>query len=150
MNQTKTQTFESPYGDYPATRRLGNPDTAAAGDSKQLRETMHDTTEGTCKTLSEAVQKATEQLGSWQAEQPGAWNKLLGSWQNKSKIYRELVEDFRDCFATAEEDLTEEEISKAFMEALKAQRDYYLKKKRFYLNLRSIIRSKLIEEGWEK
>lgn len=123
------------FGDYPATRRLGNPDTAAAGDSKQLRETMHDTTEGTCKTLAEAVEKSTEQLGSW---------------QNKSKIYRELVEDFRDFFATAEEDLTEEEISKAFMEALEAQRDYYLKKEHFYSNLRSIIRSNLIEEGWEE
>jgi len=29
--------------DYNATRRLGNPDTAAAGDAKQLRETMHET-----------------------------------------------------------------------------------------------------------
>jgi len=123
------------FGDYPATRKLGNPDTAAAGDSKQLRETMHDTTESTYKTLAEAVQESTEQLGSW---------------QNKSKIYRELVEDFRDCFATAEEDLTEEEISKAFMEALEAQRDYYLKKEHFYSNLRSIIRSNLIERGWEK
>ena len=123
------------FGDYPATRKLGNPDTAAAGDSKQLRETMHDTTESTYKTLAEAVQESTEQLGSW---------------QNKSKIYRELVEDFRDCFATAEEDLTEEEISKAFIEALEAQRDYYLKKEHFYSNLRSIIRSNLIERGWEK
>ena len=130
MNQTKTQTFESPYGDYPATRKLGNPDTAVAGDSKQLRETMHNTTEGTCKTLAEAVQKSTEQLGSW---------------QNKSKIYRELVEDFRDCFATVEEDLTEEEISKAFMEALEAQRDYYLKREKFYSNLRATIKFNLNE-----
>jgi hypothetical protein len=29
--------------EYNATRRLGNPDTAAAGDAKQLRETMHET-----------------------------------------------------------------------------------------------------------
>ena len=123
------------FGDYPATRKLGNPDTAAAGDSKQLRETMHDTTESTYKTVAETVQESTEQLGSW---------------QNKSKIYQELVEDFRDCFATAEEDLTEEEISKAFIEALEAQRDYYLKREKFYSNLRSIIRSNLIERGWEK
>ena len=148
MNQTETQTFESPYGDYPATRKLGNPDTAAAGDSKQLRETMHDTTEGTCKTLAEAVQKSTEQLGK--GGHQAASSTQVGSWQNKSKIYRELVEDFRDCFATAEEDLTEEEISKAFIEALEAQRDYYLKKEHFYSNLRSTIRSNLIERGWEK
>jgi hypothetical protein len=29
---------------YPATQRLGNPDTAAAGDAKELRERLHDTT----------------------------------------------------------------------------------------------------------
>jgi hypothetical protein len=29
---------------YPATRRLGNPDTAATGDAKELRENFHNTT----------------------------------------------------------------------------------------------------------
>jgi predicted metal-dependent phosphoesterase TrpH len=28
---------------YPATQRLGNPDTAAAGDAKDLRENLHNT-----------------------------------------------------------------------------------------------------------
>ena len=105
---------------YQATQRLGNPDTAAAGDAKDLRQSMHDTTT-TFVSLGD---------GSVYQHNP----------------YIRAVEGFADTLCDAEEELTEEQITCAFLEALQEQHSYYKKKEAFYSNLHTTLKFKLNEK----
>jgi hypothetical protein len=116
--------------EYNATKRLGNPATAALGDAKQLREHMHDTT------------SATPTLKSWD-------NELLQSLREmdlKSTGYKQVVDGFCDTLAIAEDMFNEEEIAKAFIESLEEQRNFYKTKQHFYDNLLANIKFKLNEK----
>lgn len=108
--------------EYNATKRLGNPATAAPGDAKQLREHMHDTT-NVIQTIQE-----------------------LKEMDLKSTGYKQMVDGFCDTLAVAEDMFTEEEISKAFIEALEEQRLFYKTKEHFYNNLKTTLRFKLNEK----
>jgi len=108
--------------EYNATKRLGNPATAAPGDAKQLREHMHDTT-----NVMQTIQELT-------------------SMDLKSTGYKQMVDGFCDTLAVAEDMFTEDEISKAFIDALEEQRLFYKTKEHFYNNLKTTLRFKLNEK----
>jgi len=107
--------------EYNATRRLGNPATAAPGDAKHLREHMHDTT-NVIQTMQE-----------------------LTAMDLKATGYKQMVDGFCDTFAVAEDMFNEEEITKAFLEALEEQRNFCRTKEKFYNNLRTTLKFKLNE-----
>jgi len=93
--------------EYNSTRRLGNPDTAAAGDSKQLRENMHDTTNATT-----------------------ALDQLL-----EQKAYEEFVTNFGDTVVSAEDQLDFKRLAKGILEVLQEQQEYHAQKVYYYTNI---------------
>jgi hypothetical protein len=93
--------------EYNSTRRLGNPDTAAAGDSKQLREKMHDTTNATT-----------------------ALDQLL-----EQKAYEEFVEHFSDTIVAAEDQLDFTRLAEGILRVLKEQQEYHAQKVKYYTNI---------------
>ena len=107
--------------EYNATKRLGNPATAAPGDAKQLRNHLHDTT-----NVIQTIQELT-------------------SMDLKSTNYKQMVDGFCDTLAIAEDMFNEEEITKALIEAIEEQRDFYRTKEKFYNNLITTIKFKLNE-----
>ena len=107
--------------EYNATKRLGNPATAAPGDAKQLREHMHDTT-----NVMQTIQELT-------------------SMDFKATGYKQMTDGFCDTLAIAEDMFNEEEITKALIEAIEEQRDFYRTKEKFYSNLITTIKFNLNE-----
>jgi RNase adaptor protein for sRNA GlmZ degradation len=97
--------------EYNSTRRLGNPDTAAAGDSKQLRENMHDTTNAT-------------------TEVPSAFDQLM-----EQRAYKEFVEHFSDTVVSAEELLNFNRLAEGILAVLKEQQEYHAQKVLYYTNI---------------
>jgi len=97
--------------EYNSTRRLGNPDTAAAGDSKQLRENMHDTTNAT-------------------TEVPSAFDQLM-----EQKAYEEFVTHFGDTVVSAEDQLSFNRIAEGILEVLQEQQTYHAQKVQYYTNI---------------
>jgi hypothetical protein len=93
--------------EYNSTRRLGNPDTAAAGDSKQLRENMHDTTNATT-----ALDQLIEQ-----------------------RVYKEFVEQFSDTVVSAEDQLDFNRLAEGILQVLKEQQEYHAQKVKYYTNI---------------
>jgi hypothetical protein len=93
--------------EYNSTRRLGNPDTAAAGDSKQLRENMHDTTNATT-----ALDQLIEQ-----------------------RVYKEFVEQFSDTVVSAEDQLDFTRLAEGILEVLQEQLAYHQQKVQYYTNI---------------
>lgn len=106
--------------DYNSTKRLGNPNTPAAGDSKQLRENMHDTTNAT-------------------TEVPSAFDQLM-----EQRAYKEFVEHFSDTVVSAEDLLSPDRVAKAIIEVLKEQQEYHLKQAAHYDNI-----IKAIQSNWD-
>lgn len=115
------------------TKNLGNPVTAGSGNAKQLREHMHDTTNAT-STIKNWDDAITTSLQS------------LKEMDLKSTGYKQMVDNFCDTLAIAEDMFNEEEISKALIEALQEQRMYYKKKENFYSNLITTIKFKFNEK----
>jgi hypothetical protein len=118
--------------EYNATKRLGNPDTAASGDAKQLRKNMHDTN------------NAKPTVNFWD----GPVKEILTEIKEmdfKSTGYKRMVDSFVEVFAVAEDMFNEEEICKGFLDALEEQRDFYRTKEKFYSNLRTTLKFKLNE-----
>ena len=107
--------------EYNATKRLGNPATAAPGDAKQLREHLHNTA-----NVMQTIQGLT-------------------AMDLKSTGYKQMVDNFCDTLAIAEDMFNEEEITKALIEAIEEQRDFYRTKEKFYSNLITTIKFKLNE-----
>lgn len=97
--------------EYNSTRRLGNPDTAAAGDSKQLRENMHDTTNAT-------------------TEVPSAFDQLM-----ELQAYKEFVTNFGDTIVSAEDQLSFNRIAEGILEVLQEQQTYHAQKVLYYTNI---------------
>jgi RNase adaptor protein for sRNA GlmZ degradation len=97
--------------EYNSTRRLGNPDTAAAGDSKQLRENMHDTTNAT-------------------TEVPSAFDQLM-----ELQAYKEFVTNFGDTIVSAEDQLSFNRIAEGILEVLQEQQTYHAQKVLYYINI---------------
>ncbi len=93
--------------EYNSTRRLGNPDTAAAGDSKQLRENMHDTTNATTD-----------------------FDQLM-----EIKAYEEFVTQFRDTVVSAEDQLDFNRLAKGILQVLQEQQTYHAQKVLYYTNI---------------
>lgn len=118
---------------YNATKRLGNPATPAAGDAKNLREQMHDTTNvtPTIKTWDEAISSSLQ---------------TLKEMDFKSTEYKQMVDNFCETLAIAEDVFTEEEITKGFIDAIEEQHQFYKTKERFYSNLKTTLRFKLNEK----
>lgn len=108
--------------DYNATKRLGQPATAAPGDAKQLREHMHNTT-----NVMQTIQELT-------------------SMDLKATGYKQMMDGFCDTLAIAEDMFNEEEIAKAFIESLEEQRQFYKSKENFYNNLKTTLQFKLNEK----
>lgn len=108
--------------EYNATKRLGNPATAALGDAKKLREHMHDTT-----NVIQTIQELT-------------------SMELKTTGYKQMINGFCEILVVAEDMFNEEEITKAFIEALDEQRQFYKSKENFYNNLKTTLRFKLNEK----
>ena len=97
--------------EYNSTRRLGNPDTAAAGDSKQLRENMHDTTNAT-------------------TEVPSAFDQLM-----EQKAYEEFVTHFGDTVVSAEDQLNFNRLAEGILQVLQEQQTYHAQKVLYYTNI---------------
>ena len=114
---------------YNATKRLGNPATAAAGDSKQLRQNMHDTTHSTSMIPDELKETVMQ----------------LTSIELKEKAIKQLFDDIADSLACAEDLLTEKEIVEGLLSAIEDQRLYYKQKENFYNNLKTTLRFALNE-----
>jgi hypothetical protein len=93
--------------EYNSTRKLGNPDTAAAGDSKQLRENMHDTTNATT-----AIDQLLEQ-----------------------KAYEEFVTHFGDTVVSAEDQLNFNRLAEGILKVLQEQQTYHAQKVQYYTNI---------------
>ena len=119
--------------DYNATKRLGNPATAAPGNAKQLREHMHDTTNTapTIKSWDDAINTSLHALKEMDLKATG---------------YKQMMDGFCDTLAIAEDMFNEEEIAKAFIESLEEQRQFYKSKENFYNNLKTTLRFKLNEK----
>lgn len=94
--------------EYNATKRLGNPSTAAAGDAKELRENMHDTT----KATSSIVDRLLEQ-----------------------DAYKEFTEHFADIIVNAEETLNAERIVEGILSVIQEQQKYHSQKVQYYTNI---------------
>lgn len=94
--------------DYNSTKRLGNPNTPAAGDSKQLRENMHDTT----VAINSEFDALMEQ-----------------------RAYKEFIDHFSDTVVSAEDLLSPERLAKAIIEVLQEQQTYHLKQAEHYSNI---------------
>ena len=93
--------------EYNSTRRLGNPDTAAAGDSKQLRENMHDTTNATTD-----------------------FDQLM-----EIKAYEEFVTQFGDTVVSAEDQLDFNRLAEGILQVLQEQQTYHAQKVQYYTNI---------------
>jgi hypothetical protein len=100
--------------DYNATKRLGNPDTPAAGDAKQLRETMHDTT----VAINSEFDALMEQ-----------------------RAYKEFIDHFSDTVVSAEDLLSPARVAKAIIEVLQEQQTYHLKQAEHYNSIIKAIQS---------
>lgn len=64
----------------------------------------------------------------------------------KSTGYKQMVDGFCDTLSVAEDMFNEEEIAKAFINALEEQRQFYERKENFYNNLKTTLRFKLNEK----
>ena len=100
--------------DYNSTKRLGNPDTPAAGDSKQLRENMHNTTN---VAISE-------------------FDSLM-----EQRAYKEFIDHFSDTVVSAEDLLSPDRLAKAIIEVLQEQQTYHLKQAEHYNSIIKAIQS---------
>jgi hypothetical protein len=143
--------------EYNATKRLGNPDTPASEDAKQLRENMHNTDNASFNvcTWDEAITNSLNNLKKMTVEHsvpenliPEATKQTMIQLQNidiKTTGYKQMLDGFCDTLSIAEDIFTEEEIAKAFIQALENQRQFYENKERFYGNLKTTIKFKLNE-----
>jgi len=72
--------------------------------------------------------------------------KSLKELDFKSTGYKQMVDGFCETLAVAEDMFNEDEIAKAFIEALEEQRLFYKTKENFYNNLKTTIKFKLNEK----
>lgn len=72
--------------------------------------------------------------------------QILKESNLKSTGYKKMVDDFCEVFSVAEDMFNEEEITKAFIEALDKQRQFYKTKENFYNNLKTTLRFKFNEK----
>lgn len=72
--------------------------------------------------------------------------KSLKELDFKSTGYKQMVDGFCDTLAVAEDMFNEDEIAKAFIEALEEQCLFYKTKENFYNNLKTTIKFKLNEK----
>lgn len=138
--------------EYNATKRLGNPATAAPGDAKQLRENMHnkpDVSYNVC-TWEEAIENSLKNIKQIPENLIPKETKQtmleLQSMDLKATGYKQMMDGFCDTLAIAEDMFNEEEIAKAFIESLEEQRQFYKSKENFYNNLKTTLRFKLNEK----